>query len=521
MPKFFTLFLLSLITAYVLGAQVFPAEGAKLNYRLIGFSFPAHPAFIGYNIQIAAGYFNSIDSFEQNIIISKKSDTSRIITEVPAFGAPYTWRIIYQNNKGAKTTGQFYHFSTGIIPAVDTAVNHLRITQYAKQYQDATVFIDAFGVLYNMEGLPIWYLPDIKNTYGSEQLRDLKLSPLGTITFISGTRIYEVDYNGSILWSKPSADSQTKTTDNTDGQYHHQFTRLSNGHYMALGMQPLLCKLPSAGDSSFQILANDKIKKDTGKIYEKALFGNLTEYDENGNIVWVWKTSKYIMESDLIYARSQNGRRDPHDNAFYFDEKNKTIYISFRNINRVIKVKYPEGNVLSTYGKIYSKSDISALQHTAQDANGNSFFCGQHACILSRQGNLCLFDNTCAPSAISKILVMQEPKSPTDSLKIVWDYNCLTDGKNLPNAIGQNSGGNVIELPDQSFFASMGTQYSKVFIVNLNKEILWSAMVESRDQQSKQWRTVSLYRASIITSRKDLESLIWNSEKEQIPQIVQ
>ncbi len=39
-------------------------------------------------------------------------------------------------------------------------------------------------------------------------------------------------------------------------------------------------------------------------------------------------------------------------------------------------------------------------------------------------------------------------------------------------------GGNVIELPDGSLFSCMGGSYSKVFIVNMNKEILWSALPE-------------------------------------------
>ena len=33
------------------------------------------------------------------------------------------------------------------------------------------------------------------------------------------------------------------------------------------------------------------------------------------------------------------------------------------------------------------------------------------------------------------------------------------------------SGGNVVEMPDKSLFVSMAGVYSKIFLVNLNKEI--------------------------------------------------
>ena len=43
-------------------------------------------------------------------------------------------------------------------------------------------------------------------------------------------------------------------------------------------------------------------------------------------------------------------QQDVHENAFFFDEKNKVIYISFKYISTIIKLKYPEGIVLNTYG---------------------------------------------------------------------------------------------------------------------------------------------------------------------------
>ena len=48
----------------------------------------------------------------------------------------------------------------------------------------------------------------------------------------------------------------------------------------------------------------------------------------------------------------------------------------------------------------------------------------------------------------------------------------------------------------------------------MQKQILWSAIPEKFNLITKTWENGSLYRANIITSRKDLERLIWNAEND-------
>ena len=489
-------------------AQVFPKEGATLNYRIIGFSLPVVNKTGKYKIEIAYGNYDEMGSFNKNIIQNIYSENNKIIIEVPAFGAQYTWQAVYIPLPGdsQKTKSPLYHFSTGTIPVVDTTINRLRITTPAKQYKDAFVFIDALGVLYDMNGRPVWYLPKTGNTgFAPGAIRDLKLSPMGTITFFNDYSIYEISYNGNILWKGP--DNTDKNKKYGQGNYHHEFTRLNNGHYMVLGHENLLCKLPSANDSSYRVITDNKIKKDSTTTYAEIPFGTLIEYDEKGNEVWIWKTFKYFISSGLNFKFKSNELPDLHDNAFFFDEQNKNIYISFKNTNSVIKVKYPEGDILNVYDGTHSSGMI---------AGKNVLFGNQHAVKRSQNGYLYLYDNSNDTGALSsKIVIMQPSSSGNDSLSLVWEYKCLIDDKDgyspsKPGAVG----GNVIELPDHSIFAAMGKEYSKVFIVNLNKEIIWSAIAETRDKTDKKWHMYpGGYRASIIIDPKDLEKLIWNSEK--------
>ncbi len=487
-----------------INAQVQPAENSKLNYRLIGFRFLPKQGVNKYRIEIAVGTFKREDSFQKHIITSLSSTENKMIGEVPCFGKQYTWRVVYIDKKTAKTKSGLHHFSTLNCPEIDPNINRLRVIQPAKKYKDAYVFLDVTRALYDMNGKPVWFLPNIDRSTPCPLLpaQDLKLSPFGTITYMYKDVLYEISYDGAILWSSPGNSAQ----ENKRNDYHHEFTMLSNGHYMVLKREMMLCKANAQKDSSYLFPYSDSLytlhKKDTN--YHIFPSGTLVEYDKNGNIVWTWSALKYINESDLFYA-IKNGTisADLYDNAFFFDEKNKSVYISFRNINRVIKVKYPEGNVLQTYGEIYLPGLVQ---------KGNKLFCGQHSCRWSDSGYLYLFNNNSdEPDSLSSIVILQYPIRPGDTLNKIWEYKIAPQdiGITEPKPQG-NEGGNVIELPDQSMFASMGYYAGAVFIVNKDKKITWSAIPERLNLVSRQWDSYVLgYRASIILNKKQLERLIW------------
>ena len=134
----------------------------------------------------------------------------------------------------------------------------------------------------------------------------------------------------------------------------------------------------------------------------------------------------------------------------------------------------------------------------------------QHSVKLSDDGSIILFNNNeCNNGDFPKIVKLQEPVSGQDTLKKIWEYECMTD-INAPN--GFPSGGNVTELPDNSLFVATAAPDSKVFIVNMDKKMLWSAISEKWDDGGKKWVPITHYRASIIKSRSDMEHLVWSTE---------
>jgi len=489
-----------------LKAQVLPAEGSKLNYRLIGFSFPARPQTSEYKIEIAEGTYTTKSSFEKNIIKKEDCKTNKKIIEVPSFGTEYTWRVVYKGSSTAMNN-DLHHFTTKTIPDVDIDVCRLRVLKGAQAYNDAYVFVDGNNALYDMAGKPVWF-PYIKGLDSVQSLRDMKLTPRGTITFVLGDQAFEINYNGDVLWRAPNNGA---VSGDSWEHYHHELTRLKNGHYMILGNEWALSKLPDATDPSMHIINDDKGKPEgDNAAYKRIFLGTVIEYGDTGNVVWSWKSSNYFIGSDVDNYRNPNPKDkyniDVHENSFFFDEAAKNMYISFKSLNRIIKVKYPEGNVLAAYGEIYQPE---------QPATGNGLFCGQHCCLHSQDGTLLVYNNnSCNPTSVPQIIALEEPASANEGLKKVWEYQCTTEDSsdNSQLKYGWPSGGNIVQLPDNSLFACMGGTYSKVFIVNHDKKVLWSALPERWYPDQKKWLPATGYRASIITNYKAFEALVWNEE---------
>lgn len=524
--------LLFFFIPHQLSGQILPKEGSKLNYRLIGFSFPQIQDGTKCTLQIAKGYYNTKDSFNKNIIKSIDCTANKIIAEVPVFGSSYSWRVICASKRSIKN--ELHHFSTLVSPKIDTGITRLRIINEAQQYKDAYIFIDALQALYDMKGNPVWFLPD--SGYSLDEhanVRDIKLSPQGTITFLTdGGNVYEINYNGNILWK--GTDSGNISGDHISEHYHHEFTRLTNGHYMVLGSELVSWKLQGYIADSLAVTPDAGIESDSNNTFrQKMQFGTIIEYDEKGNAVWSWKSSEYFKGSGLYDHTNEKGRFDVidvHANSFFFDEKTKFVYIGFRDISTILKVKYPDGKVMAVYG---------STNKPGNGETGNYLFCGQHSVRISQDGCLYVFNNNSSQMGIPKLTMLQEPTMPNDSLKKVWEDVCSLDGmsdneqktynkqivrrqnENIlhPSNHNLSAGGNVVELPDQSLFASTNGPFSKIFIVSRDKKMIWSAFPEQMLPNDSVWSAVITYRASILDSRKKLEQLIWNAEtkKNKLP----
>ncbi len=482
----------------VISAQVAPADGAKLHYRIIGFAFPAENQVTEYAVEIAKGGYESSEVFLKNKVGSYSSRENRVIGEVPDFGADYTWRVLVTKQGKKEQIGSFHHFATGMIKNVDTAFFRLKIRQPTAKYKDAFVFMDKNGVLYNMAGKPVWYLPGLPNVpIENITVRDMKITPQGTITFLNGTAAYEISYNGDLLWQAP--DRGEMSGENTE-HYHHEFTKLTNGHYMILGNESVLCK-SSADINQLPEIAGTGGEPLGGTAMIKQVFGTLLEYDSDKRLVWSWRTSGFFKKAEMYWHMSKIRPElfDLHENSFFFSEKTRKIYLGLKNINQVYRIAYPAGNVERVYGK-NERSEASDL------------FSMHHACKLSGKGLIYLFNNNVYDlGGVPGVVVLQEPGAPGQQLKKVWEFHLPAGELATVDAARPNgAGGNVMELRDDDMFVSMCDPFGNLFIVNRAKKLLWSAVLEGRDQTSENWMPSTQYRGSVVADTKLLNSMIWH-----------
>ena len=507
MYQYLVAFVLFLSMPGLAWGQILPKEGSHLNYRLAGFSFPYQKkSGARCTIEIAVGNYNKEDSFSKNIVKNVDANSAKVIVELPYFGTGYTWRSVVTETGKSPVKSSFHHFTTDIVPNVDSSVTRVRIIKPAEKYKDACFLLDGSLTMYDMNGKPLWYLPisEELNTNGDMETRDMNLSPEGTITFMN-KQIYEVDYNANILWKGPVAGSGRGG--GMRENFHHEFTRLNNGHYMALGFE--FVYWDSRQNNKLVLVSEANIgtgRADTN--FKRIRLGTINEYDRDGKEVWSWHSIQYFNGSDIFYHMMPDGSHNllTHDNAFYFDEKEGAIYISYKNISRVVKIKYPEGNTLNSFGEKYTQG---------KPEEGNGMFCGQHCCRVDHEGNLFLFNNNeCKHGETPSIVVMKQPKTLKDKISKIWEYVCPleeADKKDSANYVFR-TGGSVQELPDGEIFSCMSTEYSKLFIVNKSKEVLWSAMPEKWNPAKNTWERIHSFKANMICSRKDLEKLVWSSE---------
>ena len=484
--------------AQVVPKGILPEENDSLCWRLIGFSFPAAAeGSATYKIEIAKGAYTDEESFEKNIIYTTSTSENKVIGEVPDFGCQYTWRTTSRDRSSDKEiTGPLCHFSVKTSPDVDSTTLWFNVVKPNAQYKDDYIFLDYTKVLYDMNGKPVWFIPGSEQPqYRSSTPGDMKITTDSTITFITDGVGYEMTYDGLVLWRLPVKKNR---------YFHHEFMRLPNGHYMGLTYKDINGDIPPLRKDTVITDAYD-----SSGYYRSRLYTNLEEYDRQGNMVWSWDGMQYNNRSDMRLRKwgdVPEMDHDLHPNAFFFDTKNNVIYLSLRNINRIIKIKYPEGKVLNTYGNVY---------HPGSWNMDNGLFSGQHSLGVSHDGYLYMYNNNIAAKwHIPTLAMFAEPAPGGTELKKVWEYQFPA---NVDSAVAAKlfflQGGSAHELADGSFFVMMGRQCPKMWIINRDKQVVWSAVPEKFDSARGRWALYTgIYRAGIC-SRKDIEGLIWKAEK--------
>ena len=461
--------------------QELPRNGSELHYRLIRFVVPRVVDADNYKLEVFDNFQGADVPRDVKAIVNTTSTTNSFVATVPAFGRGYAWKIKWLRGKKQIGSTPLYRFTVKPNPFADTSIARFRIVKNAEKYEDMFVFFDNTRSLHNMKGEPVWFLPVIQGVTDSSVgiIRDLKLTKDGTITFLSTKNIHEISYDGNILWSGP--DDGLVSGDTTEN-YHHQVTKLSNGHYMTIGDK----MVPNS------VLTGEAPAKDAATANQaRTACGTVIEYDKEGKVLWTWNSCDYLKQGDAV----------THFNAFYFDEARKTVYTSYRNISRVVKAAYPSGAVLALYGDdLYNTGKIQ----------GKGMFYSQHNVGVNKKGDMVLFNNNYQMQSadvqmnkrsVPTVAIFREPIAIGDTLQKIWEFRTDIDTFVVPMSSG---GGSVQELEEGDYLVCAGLP-GRVFIVSDDKKVLWNVLVSQLEKGK--WGPASVYRVSPVR-KNDLEKLL-------------
>ncbi|MBS1771915.1 MAG: aryl-sulfate sulfotransferase [Bacteroidetes bacterium] len=490
-------------------AHVVPAEGAILNYRLAGFKIPERKDAAKYVFHIARNRVTDESALKNEAFTHTTSSTNNCIVLLPSFGTAYCWMVTCYDKNGKEIyQSPIYSFNTGSISYIDTTQNGLLVMAKAQHHKDLLLMVDHMLVIYDLNGKPLWYMPQTHEIENRDVgIRDFKATADGTFTFITDKDAFEVNYNGEVIWKAPN---DGKVSGAKTEWYHHEFTKLSNGHYMIAGTETIERRIPGKPSDYFNDNDTTVRKGNDGNYYKQIICGTLIEYDAAGKVVWSWRVSEHLDDKDFFWpknvlAEPHNG--NTHMNSFDFDEQHKLIYISFKKINQVITIAYPSGKIVDRIGE------------TGAPAKEASPFYGQHACKMDkRTGDLYVFNNNHSDIEpvykwqydaegyiTSHVLVYRHTPQQGGALKKVWDFPCkFFNDKTLPQTTLR--GGNVNVLDDGCLLINMGTT-NAMAIVSKNKQMVWGAMPYITDANNQK-QNMEPYRCSYLNT-KDLAKFIF------------
>lgn len=389
------------------------------------------------------------------------SHNSVVVSEELAFGKSYLWQVHAYIGDSLVYTSVKRGFHIRTAPRMDPALFRHRVVADLLPAGDAGYFfIDKPGVAIDRKGAPVWFFPSDKVS----RVFNLQLLPNGHIAYLrpagkgegnEDLLLEEITLRGDMVWRAPN-DGQVSGHEHE--YYHHDFQRLSNGHYMVLGNQ-YVSRQPKGAKGAIT-----------------ARYGTLIEYDTTGKAVWFWRSQDYLQDIDVFDA----GLKDnpTHLNGFCFDEATGLIYVSFRYIDRIVQIAYSTRQVVNSFGR---------KMPSGEARSGDGLFFHQHSPRIA--GNqLYLYDNRMGKGAdtVSSVVVLKIPKD-ADSAIQVRDRYVLNFGSKRSS--WSESKGDVDILPAGKVLACMGA-IPRTVVWDEQQGLVWQVEHESRPDSETPWRGI-------------------------------
>ncbi|MBT3227626.1 MAG: PQQ-binding-like beta-propeller repeat protein [Candidatus Marinimicrobia bacterium] len=246
-----------------------------------------------------------------------------------------------------------------------------------------------------------------------------------------GATIYEVDWDGNIVWEYE------------DDFQHHAVKRLDNGNTLILRViqvPPDMAKQVKGGMPG----SEDKQEKYKGFMWTD----NIQEVDKSGNVVWEWNSHEHLdFDEDPICALEERSEWSHGNNMELFP--NGDLLVAFRCIHQVCRIEKSTGKILWKWGR-------DQVHH-------------MHNPNCLENGNILMFDNGMhIPDSYVCRSRLVEVNPETN--EIVWTYSSVPETEFFSTFCG-----GVQRLPNGNTLACE-TEAGRLFEVDTDGNIVWEYM---------------------------------------------
>ena len=457
--------LLYICLAFVFSNEFTPIQNANLNYIHARLTWPQIPQASHYELII-----NDSISFIQFDV----NKNSYILTDFLNWGGQYSWSVcgFDQNNLVIECFNNNF-FSISELP--DYYPDNVNLVYLDDGYHQGLNLLDfdglGFSVILDKFGNPIWFVD--KNNFNPPKILTTQLLKSGNFIGFGAGKGYEINIDGEILFQTP-----------TEFGVHHDFKKHENSYFLLDGLiESHPCPEPCP----------DNLPEDINWLGDR--FIQISNY---GELIWEWNSFDYIDLNDfnplyldrLSINYSEDDTMDwTHSNSISYN--NGKVYISVRNLSRILKIDYESKNLDWHIGEEDFMNQIYF--------NNSIEFSQQHSVKELSNGNILFFDNhTYLQPEISRCIEFAYDEV-TDSLNLVWEYI-------LPNNLFSGSRGECNRLVNGNTLINVGRTGNIIEVNNLD-EIVWHLVLENNNLSQGSYRVERINSLDPLAFSFELDAL--------------
>ncbi|MGE5458478.1 MAG: aryl-sulfate sulfotransferase [Methanococcaceae archaeon] len=336
----------------------------------------------------------------------------------------------------------------------------------------------SYMMILENDGTPYFY----KRFPGSNQTRDFKIQPTGTLT----RRVYE-NLNCFVEMDSQFTTIDTLMCKNGYGTDEHELI-LSPDHHsfmIALDYRTVdMSKIVSGGQTSATVVGN-----------------SVQELDENHNVVFQWNCWNNFNIADAVHENLQSNSIDYiHMNSIAIDYDSNLV-ISSRHLSEVTKINRKTGKIMWRFGGVHNQFRL------VNDTYGLSY---QHNVrpVPGKPNQYTIYDNGNFHSPQFSRAVEFKIDTTNWTATKVWEY------RHSPDYYSWFMG-NVQRLPNGNSYIDWGDgPLPKAFEVNPTGQIVYEANFAAGTPCYRsyrfEWQSVSKVPYLVAESYSDKVTLIFN-----------